>query len=261
MTSRRTRIARAALALFAAVGTLTADRARAGPPGEDVTSPGRDRPTADDSKSKWRASKPFWVDAGVGWQRLNMTTVRVDRNAAGDALTADLVPQVVDGPTAHLGVGVRFLPLTVGVRAGVAAFQDSSPARSVNGMQLYSIDAELGVRIPVARFEPYLLVGGGYSAFGGLGDAVTGVSRGLAVDGANVRGGLGLDFYVSPLLSLGARFTGELLFLSRPGVPIRDLATAQQVSTIGEAKARLLEADGSSIGTALNLTVGPALHF
>jgi len=83
----------------------------------------------------------------------------------------------------------------------------------------------------------------------------------LAVDGANVRAGLGLDFYVIPLLSLGARFTGELLFLSRPGVPIRDLATAQQVSTIGEAKARLLEADGSSIGTALNLTVGPALHF
>src|SRR4029079_11054398 len=167
----------------------------------------------------------------------------------------------VDGPTAHLGVGFRLLPLTLGLRAGVAAFGDSSPTRSVNDMQLYSIDAEIGVRIPVARFEPYLLVGGGYSAFGGLDDAISGVSQGLAVDGANVRAGLGLDFYVSPLLSLGARFTGELLFLSRPGVPIRDLATAQQVSTIGEAKARLLEADGSSIGTALHLTVGPALHF
>jgi len=47
----------------------------------------------------------------------------------------------------------------------------------------------------------------------------------------------------------------------RSGVYIRDLATAQQVNTIGEAKARLLEADGSSIGTALNLTAEPALHF
>jgi hypothetical protein len=131
----------------------------------------------------------------------------------------------------------------------------------VNDLQLYSIDAELGVRIPIVRFEPYLLVGGGYSAFGGLDDAISGVGQGLAVDGANVRAGLGLDFYVIPLLSLGARFTGELLFLSRPGVPIRDLATAQQVNTVGEAKARLLEADGSSIGTALNFTVGPALHF
>jgi len=247
--------------LFGAFGTLAAGAAEAAPAAQDDTRPERDRPSADDSKSKWRASKPFWVDAGVGWQRLNMTTVQVERNAAGDALTGDLVPRILDGPTGHLGVGIRFLPLTVGVRAGVATFQDSSPARSVNDMQLYSINAELGVRIPVARFEPYLLVGGGYSAFGGLGDAISGVSRGLAVDGANVRAGLGLDFYVSPLLSLGARFTGELLFLSRPGVPIRDLATAQQVSTMGEAKARLLEADGSSIGTALNLTVGPALHF
>lgn len=205
MTRGRIGTTRFAVGLLCALGTSAAGAADSRPAGNDDNRPERDRPSGDESQSKWHKSKPFWVDAGVGWQRLNMTTITVERNSAGDALTADLVPRIVDGPTAHLGVGLRFLPLTVGVRAGVAVFQDSSPARSVNDMQLYSIDAELGIRIPIVRFEPYLLVGGGYSVFGGLDDAISGVGRGLAVDGANVRAGLGLDFYVSPLLSLGAQ--------------------------------------------------------
>jgi hypothetical protein len=247
----------AGLGLLAALSART-ERA----PAADLEgTPPRDEPAAREPDSKTRGTKPFWLDGGVGWQRLGLTTFRVDRNDAGDALTADLLPSVADGPTAHLGVGVRLSVLTLGVRAGVAAFQDSTPGRSVDTLQLYSLDAELGFRIPLGRVEPYLLLGGGYSAFGGLDDAIRGVGRGLAMDGANLRAGLGVDVFVSGALSLGARLSADVLFLSRPGVPIRDLATAQQVNTLGVARTRLLEGDGSSVGTAINLSIGPGIHF
>jgi hypothetical protein len=51
------------------------------------------------------------------------------------------------------------------------------------------------------------------------------------------------------------------LFLSRRAVPIRDLAEQQEVGTISEAKARVLEADGSSAGFAYAVVLGPGLHF
>jgi len=35
----------------------------------------------------------------------------------------------------------------------------------------------------------------------------------------------------------------------------------EQVETVGEARARALQGNGSSIGTAYSIVVGPALHF
>ena len=63
-----------------------------------------------------------------------------------------------------------------------------------------------------------MLVAGGYSTFGGMGDMVDGLGEGLDVNGVNVRGGLGFDYYLSRELSLRAEGTSEVLFLSREGV-------------------------------------------
>ena len=62
-------------------------------------------------------------------------------------------------------------------------------------------------------------------------------------------------------MNIGARVAGEALFLSRPRVPVRQLATPERVSTLGEAKARLLEGEGPSAGTSFAVTVGPGVHF
>jgi hypothetical protein len=51
------------------------------------------------------------------------------------------------------------------------------------------------------------------------------------------------------------------LFLSRPGIPLRQLAAPESVNTLGEAKARLLEGEGTSAGTSVAVTVGPGFHF
>src|SRR5262249_22071923 len=109
--------------------------------------------------------------------------------------------------------------------------------------------------------EPYLAFGGGYSTIGGLGDAVDGVQRGLDVDGVNLNAALGLDYFMSQTFSIGARVSAQALFLSRRAVPVRDLAEPQRVGTVSEARARVLEADGSSAGTAYSLVIGPGLHF
>jgi Outer membrane protein beta-barrel domain len=231
-----------------------ATRASASPAKDDAV---RER----ESESPVPALSILWLEGGAGWERVGLTTLRVRRDSGGEALTGDLVPDSLSGPMVSFGVGVRWMVLTLGVRVGAAFFDDSSPDRSDGTSQLYSIDGELGFRIPAGRVEPYFVMGAGYSRFGGLDDAIQGVGRGLDIDGANLRLAFGLDYFMTRTWSLGARVTGGLLFLSRAGVPLRQLATPEQVSTLGQAKERLLEGEGSSAGTSIAVTFGPAMHF
>jgi hypothetical protein len=231
------------------------------PPGQQPRAVRKDQAVVVEHKATEPTTTVFWVDTSIGWQRVDLTTLHVQRNSAGEALTGDLVPNVLSGPALSLGVGVRWLVLSFGARMTAAFFNDPSPDRTDGSSQFYSLDAEIGLRIPAGRLEPYVVLGAGYSVFGGLDDAIRGVGQGLDIDGANARLALGVDYFFSRNWSLGARVTGELLFLARPGVPIRGLATAEQVNTLGEARARLLEGEGTSGGTALAFTFGPGLHF
>jgi hypothetical protein len=156
-------------------------------------------------------------------------------------------------------LGGRIFNLTLGARASLANLVTSSG--TAGNLQLWSIDGEATLRLLSGKIEPYLLVGGGYSTFGGLGDAVQGVRQGLDIDGANARLGIGVSIQVTGALSLDARATAELLFLARRGIPVRDLAAPQQVGTIDAAKARILQGSGSSIGTAVALQIGPGVRF
>jgi hypothetical protein len=49
--------------------------------------------------------------------------------------------------------------------------------------------------------------------------------------------------------------------VSRPGVSVRDLATPKEIGTINEARARVLEASGSSVGSVVSLTGDVGVHF
>jgi hypothetical protein len=153
---------------------------------------------------------------------------------------------------------LRLLTVTLGARGKVIHLSSSGPVQNAD---LWSLDGELAFRIPVATLEPYFMLGGGYSALGGVHDAVSGVNDGLDITGANLRAALGLDYFVTPTFSIGAKATAEVLFLNREGVPIRDLATPQSVDTVGEARARVLEADGSAAGSAIGFFITPGLHF
>src|SRR5688500_12047750 len=151
----------------------------------------------------------LWLfSAESGFQSLHLRTFEAGTE---DRLTVGFVPSHAAGPAFAGNLGVRFGVFTLGLRGGVARFQDRSLERSVGEYDLWSLAAEAGTRFALGRFEPYLLLGGGYSAFGGLDDAVDGLGAGLDVDGVNLRGGLGFDLRLTRWLTLGARGTGELL--------------------------------------------------
>jgi hypothetical protein len=204
------------------------------------------------------AAEVFLMQAESGYQSLRLRTFEAGTE---DRLTVGFVPSRAAGPAFATGLGVRLGFFTLGLRAGVAHFEDRSLERSVGEYDLWSLAAEAGTRFSLGRFEPYLLLGGGYSAFGGLDDAVDGLGAGLDVDGVNLRAGLGFDIRLARWLTLGARGTGEVLFLGRDGVPVRDLARPKEVDTLGETRERLLEGDGSSIGAAWTITGVLGVHL
>lgn len=206
-----------------------------------------------DSKSNERRTEWLWMNAEGGVEAANLTTF----NANSDTLTVGLTPTSGVGPTVGLGAGFRLFIFTLGARGRLGVMQ---PGAS-NAWQLWTLDAEAGIRIPLGRFEPYLTLSGGYASLGNFGQAISGLGSGLDISGANVRAGGGLDFYITHGFSVGGAITGEMLVLGRPGVSLRDLAAAKQVGTINEAQARVLEANGTSVGGALTFTLGVGLHL
>lgn len=208
-----------------------------------------------------RAQRPrvewFWINGAAGFQSLDLRTF----DAGEDDFTIGLIPESKAGPTVDVGLGARLLFVTLGARFTGGFFQDASAERSLGSYQLWSLDGELGVHLPFGSFEPYVQVAAGYSALGGLNDAIAGLRRGVDIAGINTRLAFGFDYYLNRRLSLGVRGSGELLFLSRHGVPVRDLLEPKQVDTLGELRTRLLEANGSTIGTALSLGANLGLHF
>jgi len=248
----KSRISRTAFGtLWIAMVLAAAAEARADAPG-----PRSDR-RGEAADNPHRLPEWVWMNGEVGYQGIDLRTF----NADVDTLTVGFVRSTAGGPAADMGLGVRLAFLTLGARARVASFADTSSDSTAGSWQAWSLDGEVGVHVPLDRVEPYLTFAGGYTALGELGDAVRGLSRGLDVRGANARMGLGLDYYVTPRVTLGASATGEVLALSRPEIPLRDLAEAKRVGTVNEAEARVLEADGSSWGTSLTIAGGAGLHF
>jgi hypothetical protein len=199
----------------------------------------------------------FYVDGDVGFESINLQTF----TANAERLTASVIPSSGFGPTVSLGAGFRLVFLTLGVRARMAAFQDSSVERSVGSWQQWAFDGEVGFRVPLGWFEPHLIFNAGYTTFGGFSEAISGLGQGVNVNGADLRGAIGLDYYLGQNVSIGLNVGGAVLALSRPGVSLKDLATPKQVNTINEAEARILQGNGTSIGSAFTVTGGLGLHF
>lgn len=214
----------------------------------------KEEPKKDEPNPK---SKIVWLDAEGGVSATNLQTF----NADFDKFSVGFLPQSGFGPTGGAAVGLRLVFLTLGVRGRVASYQDDDPSHRVKNWSMSSLNGEIGFRAPLSRFEPYLTVGGGYTTFGGFGSAIDGAGHGMNVNGANVRLAVGFDYFVSRYVSLGAVGTGEVLMLTRPGIPVREVAKLPGSSTPDAALVRFLEANGSTYGTAWALTAGPKLHF
>jgi hypothetical protein len=200
----------------------------------------------------------FFIKPGFGYQRVWLRTFRAEDS---ERLTARVIPEDMSGPAPSLGVGMKLWFVTFGVTGRVAHLSGAAPERDTTELELWSLDGEVAFRAPLGPLEPYVLIGGGYSTFGGMGDVVDGLGNGLDVNGANLRGGLGFDYYLTRDLSLRFEGSSDVMFLAREGVAARDLAEPKEIGTLNEAEERLLEADGSSAGLSFGVGAGLGVHF
>jgi hypothetical protein len=199
-------------------------------------------------------SQLVWFDAQAGVEMVQMQTFVADFYK----FSAGLLPARGVGPDVNVGAGIRLGFVTLGLRGEVASFEDRA---TVGSWQIWTLNGELGVRVPLDRVEPHIELAAGYASVGGFGTAIRGLSDGLDVHGADFRMGLGVDYWVAHQVSVGLAAAGEALAVARPGVSLRDLATAKQIGTLNDAEARVLEANGSSVGFGLSLTGALAAHF
>ena len=184
------------------------------------------------------------LHAGLGYQQVWLRTLMVDE----ERLDARVVPEQLSGAAPALGVSCKLWLISLGV-TGRMANLSGADQRVTDDVRLYSVDGEVTLRAPTGQLQPFVLLGGGYAR---LDD----------VDGLNLRGGLGVDYYVTSDLSLRLDGTGDLLMLGSSGVPSEsDFERARETETRAEMEERAAEMDGTSAGAALALNAGVGVHF
>jgi hypothetical protein len=196
-----------------------------------------------------------WLVVGLdtGYRALDLLRIEFESE---DGAHARLVPATSGGFSPGLSLGVRLWFVSLKLRGDVTFLGDNGGFVE-DDLQLWNLDLEGALHLTPARFQPYLLLGLGYSALGGIGDVIDNARRAADAKGANARLALGFDYYLSEEFSLGARAGVDGLLLAAHA-SVRDLATPESVDTLGETEDRLREADGSMLGLsyAAGLTFG-----
>ena len=200
-----------------------------------------------DEKDSRRGLEFIWLNAEAGFQYLSLNTFH-----ANNLVDAQFVKTSQSGLLLGAAAGLRLVFLTLGARFRWGDF---------SAWQMWTLDAEAGLHLPVGMVEPYFSFALGYAslgAFGGTANAINFQNSGVNIHGMNARAGFGVDIYLNHFISIGALMTGDMLYLKRsqhlsipnPGNDPA-LAQAQKVYTN----------DGSSIGGAATLTGVVGLHF
>jgi hypothetical protein len=185
-----------------------------------------------------------WLNAEIGFEHLDLQSFSADQLGIVDTSQTGLL--------FGAGLGVRVVFITLGGRFRLANF---------SAYQLWTLDAEAGLRIPLGNLEPYFMLGGGYASLGSFDSGNLGAglnTDNVSITGYNIRFGGGIDYYVTPVFSIGAAVNGEIIGLTRPGV---DIGTIQAMGNGATAEAEAAAADGSSLGFGVTGTLVLGLHF
>jgi len=188
-----------------------------------------------------------WLNADVGSEYLGLQALK-----SKQLVDSNIVKSKGLGAVYGAGLGVRLLVFTVGARFRLGNFSD---------WQVWTLNAEAGLRIPLGRLEPYVILGGGYASLGDFGGSAFASSLKAAsvkANGADVRAGVGLDVYVTNTFSIGGNLTGEALFLGRSGTASAPPTGASQNELNAAA---VFAGHGSGIGAGATLSAVLGLHF
>jgi hypothetical protein len=184
----------------------------------------------------------FWVDVEGGYEYASLQAFRSDA-----LLGAGGVDDEGSGLAIGVGAGVRVVFLTLGGRARLLR---------ASAWDLWTLDAEIGLHLPLGALEPSFTFAAGYAWLGAPSaeEGAPGFDAGAVdVSGLDARLGANLDYYVNPLLSFGARASFEALALWRSG--------AAQPAAVPATTAETYARDGEGIGFGVTLGATAGLHF
>ncbi len=219
-------------------------------------------PAASDSagSSSWEDEQPEHIEWLVGkvdatYRSLDLRRIEYESSAA----VGRLIPATAGGPSPGLGLGVRLWFVSLMLHGDVT-FLSSTSGPIDDDMQLWNLDLEAAMRFLQGRIQPYLLLGGGYSALAGIDGLLDDRRSEAEAHGANARLGAGVDYYLTKNLTLGLRGGVDGLWLASR-VSLLELAEPEKVDTLNETRARLREADGSVAGFAYAAGVTFGMHY
>lgn len=195
-----------------------------------------------DKEDSGRGLEFAWLNAELGPEYLGLQTL-----SAKGLVDSQRIHSKDLGMVYGAGFGMRLLVFTFGARFRFGDFPD---------WELWTLNAQAGVHIPLGRVEPYVTLGGGYASLGAWNKSKVGSDypfwEGFSNDLKNAHGfdariGAGVDFYLTNTFSIGGNFTGEMLVLSRA----RSAPAALPDSVPG----------GSGIGLGATLSAVFGLHL
>ena len=157
------------------------------------------------------------------------------------------------GPAFSLGAGIRLLVFYAGVRARYNV---------LSLFNLWQLNAEAGLKIPISSLDFMAGLHGGYSFVGSLSDSnrATDTSTptkndAVSIRGFNVGADVAVDYYINSFFSVGVGVLGDLLILNRPAVDLPKGLTAEQQAAAKKDPVY------SKSGTAAGLELGGMLRL
>jgi hypothetical protein len=199
-----------------------------------------------DQEDSGRGLEFFYVNVEGGVQHLGLQTLH-----ANNLTDAAVAASTQTGPMFGAGLGVRLLFITIGPRFRLAHFGD---------FDIWTLGGEVGFHFPLGNFEPYFDVGAGYASLGSF-NGKNIANDAVSVHGYDIRGGGGFDYYLTPVFSVGANVSVDLVGLTRPGVNPQAINPTLTASPQGSSGTVNYAADGSSLGMGVSGTAVLGLHF
>ncbi len=230
---------RALLVGAPAAALLLARAANASPPpaNANVVVVQREAPAPSPPPAPPKTPDFVFFEAETGGQYVGLETLSVKR---------DVVPVASRkqdfGAFFGAAAGLKLVFLSIGPHFRMAHFQD---------WDLWTLDLDLGFHAPLGAFEPFVRLGGGYASLARAFDGIT-ANRNLRAYGYNVALTFGADWFVTRMLTLGGRVSGDLLALQRAGVDLN-----AQDGLVND----YLKYDGAAAGLGITGSLAMGLHF
>lgn len=111
------------------------------------------------------------------------------------------------GGMVGFGAGVRLLIFTLGARARL---------NELATFGLWELGGELGIHVPMKKWDPYFGFQGGYALSASLSQALSKSAGDITIHGGYAGMMFGADYYLFHYLSLGLDLSADGLFLTRP---------------------------------------------